>query len=108
MDLAVLNRSRSISTAASPSGVLPALQVPSLPTLSLPRPPASWYSLLRASTFILLHVAAVDRGGDKGMDRVEGTVLQLRVSSPMPDVIRVETRHHHPAERGHTAFDLDS
>jgi alpha-D-xyloside xylohydrolase len=54
-----------------------------------------------------LWVCALDRSGDAGMDRVEGAILQLRVTSPMADVIRVEVRHHHPIERGTTRFDLD-
>jgi alpha-D-xyloside xylohydrolase len=54
-----------------------------------------------------LVVHAVDRGERGGEDLFEGTVLQMRVTSPMPDVIRVQVRHHHPAERGVTKFDLD-
>ena len=52
-------RASAISTAAPPSGVLPALQIPALPSLKLPRPPVGWYDRLRAIPFILLHVAAV-------------------------------------------------
>ena len=55
----------------------------------------------------VLTVGAVDRPGGDGVDRVEGTVLQLRLSSPMPDVIRVQARRHWPADRPGTAFDLD-
>lgn len=54
-----------------------------------------------------LFVSAVDRGGAEGMDKVEGTVLEVHVSSPMPDVIRVRTRHFRPREVGHTRFELD-
>src|SRR5688572_16872404 len=54
-----------------------------------------------------LLVCGVNRGDAGGEDKFEGTVLQLRVTSPMPDVIRVHVRHHHPAERGVTSFDLD-
>ena len=54
-----------------------------------------------------LLVYGVSRGDADGEDQFEGTVLQLRVSSPLPDVIRVHVRHHHPAERGVTRFDLD-
>jgi alpha-D-xyloside xylohydrolase len=54
-----------------------------------------------------LVLAAVDRSGNKGEDRFEGTVLQVRVTCPMADVIRVQVRHHHPVEAGVTGFDLD-
>jgi len=54
-----------------------------------------------------LWLAAVDNLERKSVDKFEGTVLQLRVTSPMPDVIRVQVRHHWPAERGVTNFDLD-
>jgi alpha-D-xyloside xylohydrolase len=53
---------------------------------------------------------AVDRRGNDGSDRFEGTVLQLRVSSPMPDCVRVQVRHHHPTApngRESSRFDLD-
>ena len=53
-----------------------------------------------------LHLSAVDRAGTEAMDRCEGTVLQLRVTSPMPDVIRVQVWHHQPTQRGVTNFDL--
>ena len=52
-------RAVPISTAAPPSGVFPALHVPTLPTLKLPRPAVGWFAKLRAIPFILLHVAAV-------------------------------------------------
>jgi alpha-D-xyloside xylohydrolase len=54
-----------------------------------------------------LYLAAVERGGNQGQDRFEGTVLELRISSPMSDVIRVQVNHHRPATRGVTKFDLD-
>jgi alpha-D-xyloside xylohydrolase len=54
-----------------------------------------------------LWASAVDKAGDKGIDRVEGTELQVRLTSPMDDVIRIQVRHHWPAEIGATAFDLD-
>jgi alpha-D-xyloside xylohydrolase len=54
-----------------------------------------------------LYLAAPDRKGKEGIDRVEGTVLEVAVTSPSPDVIRVQARHHSPARRGHTKFDLD-
>jgi alpha-D-xyloside xylohydrolase len=50
---------------------------------------------------------AVDRVGNSGVDRFEGVVLELCVSSPMPDVIRVQTKHHHVTRKGNSAFDLD-
>src|SRR5688572_3582639 len=55
----------------------------------------------------VLHVVGVDREQQHSVDKFEGTVLQLRISSPMPDVIRVQTRHHAPIERGVTSFDVD-
>jgi len=42
-----------------------------------------------------LWVAAVDRNGPDPSDRFEGLVLQLHVTSPMADVIRVRIVHHH-------------
>ncbi len=54
-----------------------------------------------------LLVSAVDRVGNAGADRFEGTVLELRVTSPLPDVVRVQVRHHSPAKKGNVAFDLD-
>jgi alpha-D-xyloside xylohydrolase len=54
-----------------------------------------------------LFLCLVDRHGTQGVDTFEGTILELRISSPMPDAIRVHTRHHHPAEVGHHRFDLD-
>src|SRR5687768_2044004 len=54
-----------------------------------------------------LYVCGVDREGDESEDMFEGTVLQLRISSPMPDVIRVQVRHHHPDENGVQRFDLN-
>jgi alpha-D-xyloside xylohydrolase len=36
----------------------------------------------------------LDRTGSAGVDRFEGLILQLRVTSPMPDVIRVQVQHH--------------
>jgi alpha-D-xyloside xylohydrolase len=52
-------------------------------------------------------LAVVDRTGTEGVDRFEGTVLQLRITSPMADVIRVQIRHHAGARRGVSGFDLD-
>src|SRR4051812_11268312 len=54
-----------------------------------------------------LYLAGVERGGNQGQDRFEGTVLELRITSPMSDVIRVQATHHRPLERGTTKFDLD-
>lgn len=54
-----------------------------------------------------LLVCALDRYGNEGADKFEGLVLELRISSPMPDVIRVQIRHHSPQERGPVGFDLD-
>ena len=49
----------AISTAAPPSGVFPAIQLPPLPALKLPHPPTGWYARIRTVPFLLLHVAAV-------------------------------------------------
>lgn len=54
-----------------------------------------------------LWLAAVDRGGSENIDRVEGTVLQMRITSPFADCLRVQIRHHHPEETGIRKFDLD-
>jgi alpha-D-xyloside xylohydrolase len=54
-----------------------------------------------------LYLACVDRAGDQHADRFEGTVLQMRVTSPMADVIRVQIQHHHPGSCGPIGFDLD-
>jgi hypothetical protein len=40
----------------------------------------------------VLWLAAVDRAGAMHTDTFEGTILELRVSSPMPDVVRVQAR----------------
>src|SRR5689334_20543067 len=53
-----------------------------------------------------LYLSGVERPGNQGQDRFEGTVLELRITSPMSDVIRVQVNHHRPAERGVTKFDL--
>ncbi len=54
-----------------------------------------------------LDLACVDRAGADHADRFEGVVLAMRITSPMPDCLRVQIRHHHPAEIGATKFDLD-
>src|SRR5580698_7942232 len=41
-----------------------------------------------------LWVAAVDRNGPDPSDRFEGLVLQLHITSPIADVIRVRIVHH--------------
>jgi alpha-D-xyloside xylohydrolase len=50
---------------------------------------------------------ALDRVGTDGPDRFEGVVLEMRITSPMPDVIRVQVTHHRPARQGVSVFDLD-
>ena len=42
-----------------------------------------------------------------GWIAARGTLLEIRITSPMPDVIRVQARHHHPNEPGVRGFDLD-
>ena len=54
-----------------------------------------------------LWLAAVDRTGTENIDRVEGNVLELKITSPMADCLRVQVRHHHPDEIGVRKFDLD-
>jgi alpha-D-xyloside xylohydrolase len=54
-----------------------------------------------------LSFTTVDRTGNDGVDRFEGVVLQLCITSPMPDVIRVQIRHHLPIRPGVAGFDLD-
>ncbi|HEY4329396.1 MAG TPA: alpha-xylosidase, partial [Phycisphaerae bacterium] len=54
-----------------------------------------------------LYLACVDRDGNSGAESFEGTVLEVWISSPMADVIRVEISHHAPGERGVRGFDLD-
>jgi len=51
-----------------------------------------------------LLVAAADREGRRNF---EAHVLELRITSPMPDVIRVEATHHAPRSAGVRGFDLD-
>jgi len=40
-------------------------------------------------------------------DKMEGIILSIEVTSPMPDVLRVHIRHFTPAEGKHHHFDLD-
>ena len=54
-----------------------------------------------------LYVFGVDRSGNDGVDRFEGVVLRLRITSPIPGVIRVQVCHHAPKSAGHRSFDLD-
>jgi alpha-D-xyloside xylohydrolase len=54
-----------------------------------------------------LWVAAVDRDGIDPSDRFEGVVLQLHVSSPMPDVIRLRVLHHHSDPKTAVKPELD-
>jgi alpha-D-xyloside xylohydrolase len=52
-------------------------------------------------------LALLDRMGTDHSDRFEGVVLQMRISSPLPEVIRVQTWHHAPDDRPASKFDLD-
>ncbi len=54
-----------------------------------------------------LWVAAVDRDGLGPADKFEGLVLQLRITSPMPDVIRVHIVNHWPDELRAVKAELD-
>jgi alpha-D-xyloside xylohydrolase len=54
-----------------------------------------------------LWLAGVDRAGKEGANRFEGVILQMRVSSPMADVIRVQIKHHEAANPKPGGFDLN-
>src|SRR4051812_17481531 len=54
-----------------------------------------------------LDLACVDRKGSDHADRFEGVVLAMRVTSPIPDCLRVQIQHHAPQKQGVTKFDLD-
>ncbi len=54
-----------------------------------------------------LWVAAVDREEVDPSDKFEGLVLQLHITSPMPDVIRVRIVHHWPDEVKNIKAELD-
>src|SRR4051812_39944367 len=54
-----------------------------------------------------LDLACVDRRGADHADRFEGVVLAIRVTSPMPDCLRLQIQHHSPQQQGVTKFDLD-
>lgn len=56
----------------------------------------------------VLELSVLDRLGREGVDRFEGVVLRVRVSSPMPDVIRVQVRHFEPHPSANFKFDLDT
>ncbi|HEX8341620.1 MAG TPA: alpha-xylosidase, partial [Tepidisphaeraceae bacterium] len=53
-----------------------------------------------------LWVAFLDRGGHSGVDSFEGVVLQLHITSPAPDVLRVRVVHHRPRQVGVTGFPI--
>ncbi|HEY1922725.1 MAG TPA: hypothetical protein VGG44_08155, partial [Tepidisphaeraceae bacterium] len=54
-----------------------------------------------------LWVAAVDRDETDPSDKFEGLVLQLHITSPMPDVIRVRILHHWPDATKNIKAELD-
>src|SRR5580658_5068499 len=54
-----------------------------------------------------LWVAAVDRNGTDPSDRFEGLVLQLHITSPMADVIRVRIVHHDASAPSNLKPELD-
>jgi alpha-D-xyloside xylohydrolase len=54
-----------------------------------------------------LWVAAVDRNGPDPSDRFEGLILQLHITSPMADVIRVRIVHHDMDTKPDVKPDLD-
>jgi alpha-D-xyloside xylohydrolase len=49
----------------------------------------------------------LDHQGTDGADRFEGTILEIHISSPMPDVARVRINHHKPSTGQPAGFDLD-
>jgi alpha-D-xyloside xylohydrolase len=55
-----------------------------------------------------LWMALLDRKGTTGGDRFEGVVLQMRITTPMPDVIRVQVFHHRPQSARPSGFDLNT
>ena len=55
----------------------------------------------------MVRLWTLDHTGTEGANRFEGTILELRISSPMPDVLRVRVHHHRPAEVIPSGFDLD-
>ncbi len=55
----------------------------------------------------ILHLSALDRLGDEGADKFEGVVLELTVTSPMADVVRVQIRHHQGNPHGKVQPPLD-
>lgn len=54
-----------------------------------------------------LWIAGLDRTGTTSGDRFEGLVLELVVTSPMPDVLRVQIKHHSPTVTGVSGFEID-
>src|SRR5437762_1813562 len=54
-----------------------------------------------------LDIACVDREGTTHTDRFEGVVLAMRITSPMPDCLRVQIQHYSSHTNGATKFDLD-
>jgi hypothetical protein len=48
---------------------------------------------------------AIDSGNQQCI--AVNAILEMRLTSPMADVIRVQIRHHHPQQNGVRAFDLD-
>lgn len=54
-----------------------------------------------------LTVHLLDRMGREGADKFEGTLFELRLSSPLPDVIRVRVKRHSPRVIGPIGFELD-
>src|SRR3954471_9675632 len=54
-----------------------------------------------------LRIVAVDRAGRDGEDKFEGTVLEMRITSPMLDCVRVQISHHKPKDESVSGFDLD-
>jgi len=53
-----------------------------------------------------LWIAGLDRHGRLGADLFEGLVLVVKVTSPLPDVLRVQVTHHKPRQVGTTKFAL--
>jgi alpha-D-xyloside xylohydrolase len=55
----------------------------------------------------VLWLAGAEREGKEGANRFEGAIIQMRITSPMPDVIRVQIKHHETANPNPRGFDLN-
>jgi len=54
-----------------------------------------------------LWMSVLDRHGKEGADKFLGLVLEVTITSPMADVVRVQVRHFHPDNSHRVKADLD-